>query len=133
MATQYGPENNWNYMNDMTKFIIHSKCGYLEGVKFYVDTHDCDPRELNNYAIQVASAGGHQDVVDYLLTVGGDRNFCVEQQTDNNLIFEIACRNGHLDILKCFISLGIRPTNPNIIEHASGQERVVEYLRSLSL
>jgi ankyrin repeat protein len=54
----------------------------------------------NNYAVRMASAGGHLETVKYLVGQGANAT------AGNNLALQWANKNGHHEIVKYLVSQG---------------------------
>ena len=56
-----------------------------------------DPSADNNYSIRFASLQGHCDVVDALLTLGGEK---VDPAADDNMALQCSVQSGHKSVVK---------------------------------
>ena len=94
------------YRNELTKdlcstmFLSAASFGHLKILQtLLVQDFQCDPAAEGNYAIRIAAAKGHFDVVKYLMEEV-DEKYGIDPAAENSQTVRSAATNGHLDVVK---------------------------------
>jgi len=90
-------------LTDSTNEYVARACrsGNLEIVQYLIES-GCNPANLDELAIRVATVGNHPDVVGYLLSKGVSKSAL-------NIPLQRASVNGHLAVVKLLLEHGANP------------------------
>ena len=129
------------HVGNESGFCLACRYGHLELIKLFLSLSGdrfIENDSLNKYALKEACGGKseHLEVIKFLLSLSGDRTIDVHVNREEP--FQIACRNGHLKIVKLLLALKDRVIDVHARDEAAfkgacenGHLNIVKWLLGL--
>uniref|UniRef100_A0A060T6M4 ARAD1C15092p n=1 Tax=Blastobotrys adeninivorans TaxID=409370 RepID=A0A060T6M4_BLAAD len=133
---------------DIDNVLLDARSGDLEALKEYFqalkEQVGVEPSAVldqfkdeysHSTALHMASANGHVEVVEYLLSINNDKKIVNAQNESGNTALHWASYNGHLEVVKKLCDAGADPFIHNegghdVFYDAEEHEEVIDFLLS---